>query len=635
MRMLNDEYPTLATEWDHDKNGDLTPGQVAAKSNRRVWWRCDKGHSWATQVSNRTNLKSGCPYCSGRYAIRGVDDLATVNPALAAEWDYDNNTEVTPDMVKAMSSSRKFWWKCERGHVWQATVARRTQGVGCPYCSGHRAIEGENDLATLNPSLAAQWDHEKNGELRPENVKSGSSIKAWWRCDEGHSWQATIHSRNNGCGCPYCANLAILPGYNDLATRRPDLAAEWDYVRNYPLQPTDVGANSGQRVWWICRYGHSWQTAIKYRNGGSDCHVCSGKLLVSGINDLATCFPEIAAQWDSEKNGNLFPDCVAPYSSLKVWWCCHKGHSWVATVRNRANGSGCPYCSGQMVLTGYNDLATKKPALAAEWNYEKNGTLTPEMVTASSGRVVWWRCPFGHSWRTSIAHRHKGNGCPYCSGRKVLKGFNDLATTHPHLAVEWDSSKNGMTAPEEFYIGSTTKAWWKCDKGHSWNAQIRTRKKYGCPYCVSRMVLVGFNDLATTNPVLAAQWDYEKNGNLHPKDVSANSGTKVWWRCEQGHQWKAVIASRNNGNGCPYCAGKAILTGYNDMLTVAPHLAAEWDYSRNAGLCPESLAITSRVKVWWRCSRGHSWRVAPVGRSKGSGCPYCAGKRPPNLRILS
>jgi DNA-directed RNA polymerase subunit RPC12/RpoP len=122
---------------------------------------------------------------------------------------------------------------------------------------------------------------------------------------------------------------------------------------------------------------------------------------------------------------------------------------------------------------------------------------------------------------------------------------------------------------------------------------------------------------------------------LHPKDMSANSGAKAWWRCAQGHQWKAVIASRNRGNGCPYCAGKAILPGYNDMLTVAPHLAAEWDYSRNKDIQPESLAITSRMKVWWRCSRGHSWKVAPVSRSKGSGCPYCAGKRPPILRIFS
>jgi hypothetical protein len=628
-------HPDLAAEWDCTKNGGLAPYQVTAKSNRRVWWKCKAGHSWQTAIANRSNLNSGCPYCSGRLAVRGKDDLATVNPALAEQWDYERNADACPDTVKAMSSSRKYWWKCALGHSWQATVAHRTQGGGCPYCSGHLVIQGVNDLATVNPLLAAEWDFEKNGDIRPELVKSGSSIKAWWLCGKGHSWQAAVYSRNAGNGCPYCANFSVLAGYNDLMTLRPDLMGEWDYDKNNPLQPSDVGANSKQIVWWRCRLGHSWQAAIVNRNNGSGCHICAGKHILSGVNDLATAFPDIAAQWDDEMNGELFPDRVAPYSGRKIWWRCELGHRWSATVRNRTNGNGCPYCSGQAVLPGYNDLGSKNAEFVGEWDFKKNGALTPEMVTPSSGRVVWWRCSLGHSWRTSVANRFRGSCCPYCSGRKVLKGFNDISSTHPHIAMEWDCEKNGSAKPEDFYIGSGMRAWWRCSRGHSWNAQIRTRMKCGCPYCAGQAILAGFNDLATTNPPLASQWDYEKNGGLHPKDVSANSGKKAWWRCEHGHQWSAVIASRNSGNGCPYCAGKAILPGYNDMLTVAPHLADEWDYSRNKGLHPEYMAITSRIKVWWRCSLGHSWKVSPFGRSKGSGCPYCAGKRPPKLRILS
>ena len=387
--------PELASEWDYDKNEGLVPSKMTAKSNRRVWWRCNEGHSWATQVSNRSNLKSGCPYCSGRNVVVGVNDLATVNPILTEEWDYDRNNGVAPNMIKSKSSSRKFWWKCRHGHCWQATVAHRTDGHGCPYCSGHVAIQGVNDLATIYPMLAAEWDYEKNGDLRPEQVKSKSAINAWWRCDKGHSWQTVIYSRANGCNCPYCANLAILAGYNDLATLRSELVAEWDYEKNLPLLPTEVGANSKKKVWWRCSMGHSWQAVIGNRNSGSGCHICAGKHVVSGINDLATRFPEIAAQWDPEKNGDINSGCVAPYSSRKVWWLCPVGHSWLATVRSRSSGNGCPYCSGQSALAGYNDLATKKPAVAAEWDNEKNGMLTPEMVTASSGRVVWWRCRLG------------------------------------------------------------------------------------------------------------------------------------------------------------------------------------------------------------------------------------------------
>ena len=102
-----------------------------------------------------------------------------------------------------------------------------------------------------------------------------------------------------------------------------------------------------------------------------------------------------------------------------------------------------------------------------------------------------------------------------------------------------------------------------------------------------------------------------------------------------GHRWKAAIASRSNGNGCPYCAGKATLSGVNDLVTVAPLLMREWDWSRNGGLDPSSLSLFSRTPVWWICKRNHSWRGSPFNRSKGSGCPYCAGKRPPTLRLIT
>lgn len=627
-------FPELALEWDYDKNCGLSPDEMTPKSSRKVWWKCKSGHSWRTAISNRSNLNSGCPFCSGRRAIQGEDDLATVNPLLAAQWDYNRNTDITPDMVKAMSSSRRFWWNCRYGHSWQATVAQRTQGSACPYCSGLIVIQGINDLATMNPMLAADWDDEKNCDLRPENVKSNSSVKVWWRCSKGHSWQAVIYSRNAGHGCPYCANQAILPGYNDFASQRPEIVTEWDFEKNHMIKPDEVALYSSKIVWWHCKYGHSWQAAIRSRSSGSGCPVCAGKLIISGINDLATRFPDIAAQWDKKKNGVLSPDCVAPYSCHKVWWRCKHEHSWQAIVQSRSSGNGCPYCSGQAVLAGYNDLASKKTALTGEWDFDKNGALTPEMVTPSSGRVVWWRCILGHSWQTSIAHRHRGSSCPYCSGRKVLKGFNDIYSTHPHIAAEWDFDKNGTAKPEDFYIGSSMRAWWKCDKGHSWNARIRTRMKYGCPYCAGQAILEGFNDLATLNPSLANQWDCTKNGNLHPKDVSANSGKKVWWRCDQGHQWMAVIASRNNGNGCPYCANKAVLSGYNDLKTLSPELLKEWDDEKNTSVSPDSITLFSHRRVWWKCSRGHSWCAAVSERSSGNGCPVCVGKRSLRPRLV-
>ena len=135
------------------------------------------------------------------------------------------------------------------------------------------------------------------------------------------------------------------------------------------------------------------------------------------ISLLATN-PELAKEWNYEKNGSLKPEHVLANSMKKVWWKCEKGHEWQASINNRNKDVGCPYCSGRKVLKGFNDLATKNPKLASEWNYEKNGCLKPEDFTVGSGKKVWWICDKGHEWQARIDGRSHGNGCPYCSGRK-------------------------------------------------------------------------------------------------------------------------------------------------------------------------------------------------------------------------
>ena len=128
--------------------------------------------------------------------------------------------------------------------------------------------------------------------------------------------------------------------------------------------------------------------------------VCSEK-----ETSLLLTNPILAGEWNYEKNGNLKPENVAPNSSKKVWWKCLKGHEWLANINNRSNGRNCPYCSNKKLLKGYNDLATTNPALVAEWNYEKNGNLTPEDLIAGSEQKVWWSCSKGHEWKTQIKNR--------------------------------------------------------------------------------------------------------------------------------------------------------------------------------------------------------------------------------------
>ena len=142
--------------------------------------------------------------------------------------------------------------------------------------------------------------------------------------------------------------------------------------------------------------------------------------LIKGKTDLRAMFPDIAAQWDEVKNGDLTPEDVQPASGKKVWWVCPRGHNWQAVISSRTAGKGCPYCAGRKVMPGFNDLQTVNPRLAVQWNYEKNGTLLPTAVTGMSHRKVWWTGVCGHVWRAKIANRSNGNGCPYCAGRMVL-----------------------------------------------------------------------------------------------------------------------------------------------------------------------------------------------------------------------
>ena len=282
-----------------------------------------------------------------------------------------------------------------------------------------------------DPVLLEQWDREKNGDLTPDGVTYGSHRKVWWRCEKGHSWQAQIKSRTLlGAGCPVCAVRTVAPGVNDLTTLRPDLAAQWHPQRNLPLTPEHVAPGSHKRVWWRCEKGHVWQAMPAARANGESCPVCAGKVVIPGENDFADLCPEVAEQWDGEKNGELTAKEVSPYSNRKVWWRCEKDHSWQAAIAARTKRkTGCPYCAGRRALAGYNDLATADPFVAAQWHPTLNGELTPQMVTAGSRRQVWWQCSLGHVWKARVHSRtgKQRSGCPMCAGRAKAANHDPTA----------------------------------------------------------------------------------------------------------------------------------------------------------------------------------------------------------------
>lgn len=300
----------------------------------------------------------------------------------------------------------------------------------------------------------------------------------------------------------------LLPGVNDFRTLNPDAAALWDAERN-EADASSVMPNSHKKAWWRCENGHSWQQKVYAVNAGSRCPYCFGRIPVEGENDLLTSNPELSAEWDREKNG-CGPEGFTAASAKKVWWKCSRGHSYEAVIFSRKDGSGCPYCTGKKVLPGFNDLLTTDPALCGEWDVEKN-SLSPREVNRGSHKKIWWRCARGHSYDAEPFARVAGNGCPYCAGRRVLPGFNDLATTHPKVASQWAQDLNGGVTPQMISKGCTRKYWWRCAEGHVWQAVVfsRTRKKASeCPVCAGtarRQPSVQYPSRRVAEPVYAPQ----------------------------------------------------------------------------------------------------------------------------------
>ena len=423
---------------------------------------------------------------------------------------------------------------------------------------GVNLTPGKNDLESQFPALAREFDLKLNAPLTPSTVMFGSGKSVYWKCPQGHSYLLSINARTaTNQNCPICANKRILAGYNDLESQRPEVASEWDYEANAGLTPSEVYFRSTRKVFWQCREGHSFKSAIRSRTErGTGCSVCANRVVLKGFNDLATTHPELAAEWDHDANGTLSPSDVVSGSEIKVFWRCEKGHSYVSIPYNRLKGTGCTVCSGQMVQLGFNDLASTRPDIAKEWDYQKNGDVTPQQVTAGSNKKYFWLCPQGHSYRADVAHRSAGKGCPYCAGQKVLVGFNDFPTTHPELAKRWDYTKNAPLMPEQFTMGATKKVYWLCERGHSHLGGINSKANgNGCPVCADQLVLAGYNDLGTLYPEIAAEWDYAKNAPVTPRDVLRGTARKYFWLCSAGHSFQQSVLSRTGGGqGCPRCA---------------------------------------------------------------------------------
>ena len=322
-------------------------------------WKCKEGHTWPAQWESVVGKRGGwCPFCSGRQAITGVNDLATVNPILADTFDRIKNSPLVPEELLPYSS-KKVWWTCPLKHSFDTKVANRHGlGNGCPYCSNHKVLSGFNDLKTKDPEVAKNWHPTKNVR-GPHEVTRLANQKVWWLCESGHETfsriSTTVASRGR---CTVCFGRVLEKGVNDLGTVRPDVAKLWHPTKNGDLTPGDVLEFSNKWVWWLCEVGHDWRNSVTNRSRGRGCTYCAYKKCWPGFNDFATTHPDLLKDWDYEKN-TLDPTKIIAGGKHLVQWSCETHGRYEATTLNRAYGSetGCPSCAESGYRIYYRGLA--------------------------------------------------------------------------------------------------------------------------------------------------------------------------------------------------------------------------------------------------------------------------------------
>lgn len=440
---------------------------------------------------------------------------------------------------------------------------------------------------------------------------------------------------------------------NKLINTHPELAEEWHPTKNKKVTSENISFGSEKYVWWKCPNGpdHEWEMMVLTRTKGGKCPFCINRK-VSVTNSLKTLYPEIALDWDYNKNGEYFPENTLAGTNEKRYWKCHAcNFEWITKVSKRTKeGSNCPKCSKKKDSKEYA-LVNKYPELLKEWNYEKNKGIDPTHFHYTSAKRVSWKCnECSYEWDCMIKSRtiHRDKGCPKC---------NSIYTLFPELTEEWCFEKNTNHSIFETVPGSEKKVWWKCLNGHEdykTTPYLRTKKGSGCPKCGNQKAIKNrlntlvykqgaqtrneiqvqkINTLLNKYPEVAKEWHPRLNGSLKPDNLTPKSNKKVWWLCSVcKYEWMSTVGSRSSGRGCPNCAKQNRIESFKEyklnsgsaLSEKFPELAKEWHSEKNDGITPDVTNYGSNEEYWWKCEFGHEWKASPKSRSsKGTGCRQC------------
>lgn len=355
-------------------------------------------------------------------------------------------------------------------------------------------------LKERHPEIFAQIHPTKNDGVDLDKLTYASNKKLWWSCSKSrcvhHVWEAAIYSRTSNRGCPFCAKQRTCP-CDSFIRKFPHLIEEFKPELNPRINIQELSSGSNQVLKWSCKNvtcgHHIWEASIKTRTADHGCPFCFG-FQTCPCDAFATKFPHLIAELDLERNQGVNILAIPAASHQKLWWKCSNAqcqhHKWEASVKNRVNDTGCPFCNHKQTCP-CDAFVTKFPYLVTEFIPELNPGIDPLTISSGSSIKLWWKCSKAlcnhHIWSTSVYERTQGGDCPYCNHKQTCI-CDSFPTKHPQLAQEFIQELNPDINPLTISPGSGIKLWWKCskapDKNHIWSARVYDRKNgHGCPHC--------------------------------------------------------------------------------------------------------------------------------------------------------
>lgn len=503
---LEGNNPELLVDWDYENNSVL-PSEITSGSNKNVHWKCHVcGTKWIAPPVRRTYHNSGCPGCTGRVVVPGITDIFSVKPYLKDMWDFDRNHDIDPHMEMKHSKKTAFWICPICGKSYNKQI-RVVAGHGKKYCDNcqkqfqtsfpeqalfyylknvypdtkNRFVDLGFELDVYIPSIkvAVEYDglawHNKAESVTRDNEKNDSCVKLGIK---------VIRVREEGLP-PLngnCHEIRIIPGSDESLNLVINQIAD------------QLGINID------CDVGRDFSLIMKsYKR---QIRACS----------LGAVRPDLAREFDCEKNG-ITPWDIAANVNRRFWWKCPRGHAgYQATPNNRNRGSGCPVCGRQKQLyTLHNNVIEQNglfaqdfPDLLAEINNTKLASpLNLDKLQSKDGKIkIPWKCSkCGFEWETTVYQRTVWNsGCPSCAHRAVASKRHyarmkaeksSLMEKFPDIAAEWNYTRNGEASPKEIAFSSNKKVWWICPHcNHEYLATVNSRTNRrlfsGCPKCKAR-----------------------------------------------------------------------------------------------------------------------------------------------------